>query len=207
MKKDFLTTSILLLIISFLVGCSSHEKTEMNPDYAGVGTEIPGGIDARIVPFDFEEAVKDADLIAEVEIKRLIKEVKEEPIPYTVFATHIIQKIEGDDMRAEVTIRQNGDSEWRFNDNKMFKPGEKYVFFLKKTAASESDYWILGEETGMFQVASDDYLIKLSDSLDEFASLEAHPNDLQSNDKEIINDVTQILDKQSFINKIKGELK
>src|SRR5690606_5103404 len=101
----------------------------MNPDYAGVGTEITGGIDARIVPFDFEEAVKDADLIAEVEIKRLIKEVKEEPIPYTVFATHIIQKIEGDDMRAEVTIRQNGDSEWRFNDNKMFKPGEKYVFF------------------------------------------------------------------------------
>ena len=110
-------------------------------------------------------------------------------------------------MRAEVTIRQNGDSEWSFNDNKMFKPGEKYVFFLKKTAASESDYWIFGEETGMFQVASDDYLIKLSDSLDEFASLEANPNDLQSNYKEIINDVTQILDKQSFINKIKGELK
>ncbi|HEY4602171.1 MAG TPA: hypothetical protein VIG73_12960 [Cerasibacillus sp.] len=53
LKKDFLTTSILLLINSIVVGCSSHEKTELNPDYAGVGTEIPGGIDARIVPFDF----------------------------------------------------------------------------------------------------------------------------------------------------------
>ncbi|MED4123786.1 hypothetical protein P4631_11140 [Halalkalibacterium halodurans] len=48
----------------------------------------------------------------------------------------------------EITIKQQGDSEWIFNDTKLFEVGETYFLFLKETSQSKAAYWIIGEDTG-----------------------------------------------------------
>lgn len=102
----------------------------------------------------------------------------------------------------EITIKQQGTSEWSFNDNALFNPDEKYILFLMETKASKADYWILGEETGMFKVVDSDKVIKLANKNKEFESIESNSILESSNVK--VDDSIQILDKNKFIDKIKG---
>lgn len=73
MKKEskFFKISLLALslsITSLLTACNESANPESIIRNANLQEEGPGGIDAEIIPFDLNDALEDADLIAEVTI-------------------------------------------------------------------------------------------------------------------------------------------
>src|SRR5699024_9997792 len=107
----------------------------------------------------------------------IIKQVgeRDKPSPKTTFNTQINQIIKGDiDLSGEnILVDQQGNSEWIFNDNDLFKKEQQYILFLKKTIGTdESDYWIQGEETGVFKEVETGISVKLAYSADELETLD-----------------------------------
>lgn len=201
---------LLLLGLGILLSACNNEVNEKvsteDTEKTLLAEEVPDGIQAEIIPFDSEETPKEADLVAEIIIGDKLEEVEEKPVPYTLFKAEIKEVIEGVPVSQNIVIKQQGNSEWVFNDNELFAPGEEYIFFLKETTVSKGDYWILGEETGMFQVFGNEEVVKLADPLEEFEDIEI---DLEESEKIEINsdnqeefEEQQVLDKESFIEKI-----
>ncbi|WP_080873461.1 hypothetical protein [Oceanobacillus timonensis] len=200
MRKLVLFFTVLFL----LVACNQQDETS-NPNVSesdDTDEIVPGGIDAEIIPFNLENATEDADLIAQVTILEKVEEVSIEPVPYTVFRVDVTESIEGEPINETVTIKQLGDSEWSINNNEFFEPGEEYIFFLNETSESNSDYWIIGEETGFFQVLDDDTVVKLVNSIPELRDAESdNVNELNTSTEELkMATDEQVLDKQKLIN-------
>lgn len=198
----------ILGCIFLLAACNSQDNSADSDEVKKVTSEVtsefvevPDGIHAELIPFDLNEGINKASLIAEVRILEKIKEVDEKPIPYSVFSAVVEDSYKGELISKEITIKQQGTIDWTFNDNDLFKPDEKYILFLMKTKSSEADYWILGEETGMFKVVDSDIVIKLADNNEEFESIEANSSSVLSNYS--IDDGSQIIDKKKLIDKIK----
>lgn len=194
MKKTFVFLGICIL----LSGCTEKNDEVLNLETSETtfAEEKPDGISAELIPFDFKETPKEADLVAEIVIGEKLEEVEEIPIPYTLFEAEIKEVIQGTPVSETIVIKQQGDSEWIFNDNDLFEVGEEYILFLKENTVSKGDYWILGEETGMFQVSEDEEVVKLADPLEEFEDIEIGPKG---------SELQQVLDKDSFVEKIKLE--
>lgn len=165
---------------------------------------MPGGIEVETESFSLEGGIKLSDIVVEVIIKEKVEEVSVEPIPYTVFSVEVQELYQGNIDNEMITIKQQGDSEWTVNSNKLFEEGERYIFFLKETKQSKSDYWIIGEETGFFQVLDSGEIVKLVESIAGLRDVEVDnvgDYDKSSLDLKIAID-EQILDKQKFIEKL-----
>ncbi|MFD1066390.1 hypothetical protein [Oceanobacillus locisalsi] len=191
-------------ILFLLVACNQQDESG-NPSVSesdDTDDIVSGGIEAEIKPFHLADATEDADLIAQVTILEKVDEVHAEPVPYTVFRAEVAESIEGEPSSETVTIKQLGDSEWPINNNAFFEPGEEYIFFLNETSESNSDYWIIGEETGFFQVLDDDTVVKLVHSIPELKEAESdNVNELNISTEELkMATDEQVLDKQKFIN-------
>ncbi|MDY7224200.1 hypothetical protein [Halalkalibacterium halodurans] len=216
MKKEskFFKISLLALslsITSLLTACNESANPESIIRNANLQEEGPGGIDAEIIPFDLNDALEDADLIAEVTILEKVEEVKIEPVPYTVFRAEVTEAYMTETNSKEITIKQQGDSEWIFNDTKLFEVGETYFLFLKETSQSKAAYWIIGEDTGTFVKLDDDIIAKLAAPSDDLIEVESDTNfdreELRSKigpNKNI--EEVQLLDEKAFYKKIKEEI-
>ncbi|HCG4536301.1 TPA: hypothetical protein NJY08_005156 [Salmonella enterica subsp. enterica serovar Typhi str. AG3] len=119
-----------------------------------------------------KDAFNRADLVAEINIEEKLKEIDEEPVPYTVFSATVEKVYHGNIKDRKITIKQQGNTEWSFNGNALFNSGEKYILFLKEATVSEANYWIIGEETGMFKITDSDTIVKLADRLEELKDIE-----------------------------------
>ncbi|MGE7917966.1 lipoprotein [Viridibacillus sp. NPDC093762] len=203
MKKILIGLGALV----FLAGCNSQDaSSKVEEDKL-----IPAGIDKEIIPFNLEETTVDADLIANVVIKDKVDEIKAEPIPYTVFNAEVIVVYKGDETTKDITIKQEGDSEWLINGSKMFETGEEYILFMNKTTVDKGDFWIIGGETGTFQVLDNDKVAKLLLPIDEFSDIEVdHSQEVRAlkflDNQDIDEDIIQVLNKDEFIQKIKDEV-
>ena len=52
-----------------------------------------------------------------------------------------------------ITLFQLGTTNTSFNENEIFSVGEKYILFLKETIDdNRADYWIQGEELGIYKI-------------------------------------------------------
>lgn len=194
---------LLLLFVILLAACNKENENGNSIDY-GLVEEVPGGIEMETESFSLEGGIKLSDIVVEVIIKEKVEEVSVEPIPYTVFSVEVQELYQGNIDNEMITIKQQGDSEWTVNSNKLFKEGERYIFFLKETKQSKSDYWIIGEETGFFQVLDSGEIVKLVESIAGLRDVEVDnvgDYDKSSLDLKIAID-EQILDKQKFIEKL-----
>lgn len=101
----------------------------------------------------------DIGLIAIGEIDRIIDVVASDPVNarwgpvylyYTDFNFIIERVLEGKDTK-EIIIRQTGaDGKWEISDDPLFKPGEKYVLFLREYEPGAS--CVLGGPQGRFKI-------------------------------------------------------
>lgn len=132
-----------------------------------------GRIDAEVEIFEFKEAVTKSDLVAKIEILDILKEVNE-PSPKTIFRATLIESLKGSPQEKEIFVIQQGNSDYVFNDNPLFKKGENYLLFLMETKDFdiEDSYWILGEETGMYKLLDQSIAVKLSVKEDELRKIE-----------------------------------
>ena len=212
MKKIKLM-SITLILVIILLACSAgiDESGNKSPKETDNKTVIKT-ISAEIEEYSFDEALSKVDLIAEVQIENIVKEI-ENPIEKTIFEVKVLNILLGNIDREYIKILQHGTREVAFNDNELFEVGEKYVLFLRETIEfPEADYWIQGEEGGIYKVV-DNNLVKLNgpyaelkdiqigETLDVMQMGEADEN--SSPEQLINNGIQQILDKESYFELIR----
>lgn len=205
-----LVTLVIVIVLSACSQTNESASQDKSDNYSN-GTEVAeesGGIDAEVESFKLEEATEQADLIGEVTITEKVEEIKADPIPYTVFKAKVNNSFHGEVINEEITIKQQGDSEWTFNGNELFEEGEKYIFFLKETIASKADYWIIGEGTGMFEILDNEIIVKLNEPIEQLKDVEL-PNQSKNNglsvEEKSKGKSGQLLDKKQFIEKIKAK--
>lgn len=131
-----------------------------------------GKIHGLVRDYPFEEMVLNSDKIAKVKIIKAVSEISE-PSEKTIFEVEVVSDTLSKNNKDSKTINvmQAGNSKWIFNDNPMFSEGESYVLFLKEAVGYDNTYWILGEETGVYEVFDKDILIKWSKLVPELSSL------------------------------------
>jgi len=130
-----------------------------------------------------------SDLVAEVEIGNIIKEM-DEPGPKTIYSAKVLDVLSGDETLKEISVLQQGNSRYEFNGNRMFKSGEKYILVLKNAPElGESVYWIRGEETQIYEVLEDNDLLRWSTPFE---------NELIDIEKEKKVKVTNILKEKNY---------
>lgn len=156
------------------------------------------GIHAKLQTYNFEEAVNKADLIAEIEIEKYLEDIIE-PSPKTLFDAKIINTFSGDTNLKNIMILQQGNKEYSFNENPLFKKGDKYILFLKKAVGDRFDgtdtYWLLSEETNIYSVINNNLIKKWALWDEELSSIEIKENSTNNN--------SQLLDKNLFEEKMK----
>lgn len=163
--KKFLFASTISLSLLF-AGCNyqSNDQTKVGKitDVEDNQREVRK-IDAEIESFEFEEGVAKSDLIAQIEILDVLKEI-DEPSPKTIFRATLKESLKGTSQAKEIFVMQQGNSDAIINDNPLFKQGESYLLFLMKTKDFdvENSYWILGEETGMYKLLDQSIAVKLA---------------------------------------------
>ncbi|GBF77688.1 hypothetical protein PA598K_06250 [Paenibacillus sp. 598K] len=116
---------------------------------------------ALIQTYPFDEALQQADLVSEIVITNHAGEI-DEPSTKTIFSAEIVKSYKGGLEAGEtIDVLQEGNSKVEFNGTRFFQVGEKYVLILKKaTGFSERTYWILGGESGVYEVVDDSTIIK-----------------------------------------------
>ncbi|MFT4417329.1 hypothetical protein ACLM5H_26240 [Fredinandcohnia humi] len=212
MKKQYQ----ILLIISFLLllTACNYEKDTIEKEEGVNGNNEKfnpvGTISAEIQTYAFEEAIKESELIAELEITEKVRELNE-PSAKTIYKAKIIEGIKKDSKLTtdNLHIMQQGNSEWIFNGNEMFQPGEKYILFLKNAIniQEEDTYWILGEETGMYKKIDDKYIAKLSQKDEALADIEEKKLSDELTKTEKSSKEIQVILKEEFKEKVKKSLK
>ncbi|MEF2248513.1 hypothetical protein [Paenibacillus sp. IITD108] len=169
---------------------------------------------ALIQTFKIDEAVGKADVIAEVEILNAVKEMYE-PGNKTIFSAKVVQPIKGEvEAGSEIYIMQEGNSKVAFNDAPQFQGKEKYILILMKAVGMDNDdtYWILGSETGVYEVVDEHTVVKWAKPEEAFASIEASQAQLKTNKaaQTTMNKLkhmhTQFINKNQFEQMLRAEM-
>ncbi|MBO0603532.1 hypothetical protein I2483_17845 [Sporosarcina sp. E16_3] len=169
MKKTLgiISVGILAIATVFFIANTNDLKNEVKLSEEVSNTSAPtkGQMKAELETFNFDDAVANAELIAEVEIGKQIKEI-DDPAPKTLFEATVKQVLKGTENLENIEVLQQGNSEWSFNDNNQFSPNEKYILFLKKAVGEGYEgsnvYWILGEETNIYSIVDGNKVVKNS---------------------------------------------
>ncbi|GIN08366.1 hypothetical protein J1TS1_25110 [Shouchella clausii] len=201
---------LCLIVLSTLIGCSSSSEDQhsRNNSSENLTPEVPSSdianiqhIHADFDPISFNENVKDADLVAEIEIQGLITEM-EDPSPQSIFKTNVLNILSGDYGDSEMNLLQAGTSTVVFNEFPQFSEGDRYILFLQKTTETpNTDYFIRGAISGVYKVVDENTIIKIAlpdESLEDIQLGQVQ----QSNDNEI---EQQVLDKNLFEELVKKE--
>ena len=156
---------------------------------------------ALVETFTIDDAVQKADIIAEVAIKEKVKELYE-PNEKTIYNAQVVQMIKGDlAADAAIYIMQDGNSKVSINDNPQFQSKEQYIFILKKAVGFDNTYWILGSETGVYEVIDENTVVKWAKPEEKLEAIEVNKAQLKINKTAQVT-IDKLKDKQpQFINK------
>lgn len=114
------------------------------------------------IVFPFQQDVEMSDLIAEVEIVELIKEVGDpELFCQSLFEAKIkkVYKAKDDFQANEIVLIQDGISKVPINGGRIFKKGDRAILIMMKASARENassvienTYWINSGEAGIYDI-------------------------------------------------------
>ena len=162
--------------------------------------------------YPFDEALELSEVVSEISIVKNVGEIYE-PTAKTIFSAVVTKTFKGSVAPGDaIQILQEGNGKVEFNDTPLFQPGEKYVLILKKaTDFPEGTYWILGGETGIYQVIDDNSIVKWSKSEKQLQNIEIE-GDIETTKLNGILELaktkeTQLLSKEKFEKLIKYQLK
>jgi len=149
----------------------------------------------------FEEAIEEADLVAKLSIDHVIKEL-DSPSYKTLFQASVINVVKGDKELTTVHVLQAGNSKCSSNENELFLPGEQYYLILNDATQGglENTYYIQGEETSMYKIVEDGYIVKLAykdNYLSDINDASLAGKLQASYDKQIM-----VIEEQAFVDKI-----
>jgi len=194
----------LVLFIQDYNTQSNEDISASKVDNSADSQKYIGVIKAEIEVLDFKDSIKEADLIAKVKVGAIIEEL-DEPSPKTLIQMEIKNVLKGSSDLKTINVLQQGNSKWLFNDNEILKENQEYILFLKTaiTVKQPNSFWILGEETGMYEVLNSGNLKKLSRPEKDLSdivniNLTKYYNDELTESKEV-----QVINEDLFNEKIK----
>lgn len=177
--KKFLIASVFLVFL-LLLGCENQagntivEAQQEKDDSEIVDNQRTiDNIDGEIEVFEFKEAVRTSNIIAQVKIIDVVEKM-DEPSPKTLYRATLIESLKGTSDAKEIVVLQQGNNDFVFRNNPLFKKDENYLLFLMETTDLdiEDSYWILGEETGIYQLLDESIAVKWAIKEDELEKIE-----------------------------------
>lgn len=205
MKKIFILSLGFLLTLGggFYLTTKFQQNEAINDDVIVHEEDEKKVIYGKTEAFAFKDAIKNADLIAEIEITKHVEDLNE-PSPKTLFEGELIKAFKNKKAPDKIKILQAGNQEYSYNEFSLFKPGEKYILFLKEAVGDGFDgtdtYWILGEETNIYSVLENNSVKKWSLKDENLSDIEIKDNNVRLKNE---NGNEQVLDKKLFEEKMK----
>ncbi|PEI82687.1 hypothetical protein CN679_27645 [Bacillus pseudomycoides] len=159
-KKDkmFLAVACGALLVGGSYFILHKNQVANKGEYASISTKekskeriaIHGELDVS----SFKETLSEADLVVKVKIGDVVKEFNE-PSPGILYNAKVQETLKGQ-AGADIKVLQQGNSDYSFNGNPLFAKGQEFILVLKEAVGlGENVYWLLGEETQIYQVVSD----------------------------------------------------
>jgi len=151
-KKIIVLLMILALVIA---GCGNKEvakNAQTNPQKAGIISMVSLANSYN----SLQELTKASDLVVEVTVKGIEKEVLE--IDSTYYAVHMENTLKGK-AEQDIIVKQDGiqtEEEksgkiWVWRESPLMNIGDRNILFLKK-ATEENTYYIAGEYQGKYKI-------------------------------------------------------
>ncbi|WP_340026314.1 hypothetical protein MHI24_14605 [Paenibacillus sp. FSL K6-1096] len=208
MKRKYVLIGVRCVVaLSIILSVAVNKKEKAEPEQP-----VQKTMQSTLQVYDFEEALDNSDLVVKIEVENKARELSE-PSPKTLFQAKILEQLKPDPAlnTDQIHILQQGNSEWRFNDNDLFSEKERYVLFLKKAVGIDepNTYWILGEETGMYKDSGTGQLLKLSyydKQLEDIEDKELTADFLKDNEKKMNSKDVQVVNEQQFKDKVQRTL-
>lgn len=134
-----------------------------HPNFSQTLGETKCAIYADMLVLPFEEAILEADLVVKLSIEQALEEL-DSPTHKTLYEASVLNVVKGDKELTTIHVLQAGNSKCSFNDNPLFMPVEQYYLILNKASGNNpvERFYIQGEETGMYKVLEDGYIVKLA---------------------------------------------
>lgn len=133
-------------IISILVACFLGSALGILSIYVNPLNTVSITYPSRVY-LSFEDSVRQADVIAKVEINDIFREIDNKGLKQTIHNATVIETIKGDTLD-NIMVMQDGTYKQPIYDNPMFTSGEYYILVMNK-AKSVPDlndvYWITKE--------------------------------------------------------------
>ncbi len=215
-KRTYLFVGVaVLLILSAWILMKNNQSPE---SISSVAAAPAGNADnpiqkakahALLQTHPFNEALQLADNVSELTIVSNAGEI-DEPSAKTIFTAEVTKNFKGDVLPGEtIYILQDGNSKVEFN-HIPFQSGEKFVLILKKaTGFTDNTYWILGGETGVYQIVDDNTIVKWAKVDEQLKNVEIEDDKQAKNGIQVEFETkdTQLLNKEQFEQFIESELK
>ncbi|WP_154657425.1 hypothetical protein [Pontibacillus marinus] len=160
----------------------------------------------------FEEVVEKADVIAEVEIGEVKKEVST-PMPKTFFHAKIVNAFKGGSAlkKNSITVVQAGNSKNAISGALLFKKGSKKILFMKEHSEPNT-YWLLGEQGHYYHVSNEnDEVVKEVSTSEDLTEIEKKTQDVLlkykiNGETSTVNMPRQYFNKDDFISALKKQI-
>lgn len=220
-KNWYLSGAIILLslfFVWFLLNLQSNNSEKSPIQHIGstqndFTKKNKSKIHAIIETHSFSEALEISDVVAKVKIIETVTEL-DEPSAKTIFHAEVTKKYKGE-IGETINVMQEGNSKVEFNGTRLFEPGEEYILTLMETTGIEIEntYWILGAETGIYEVLDNDAVVKWAKSDAQLKNVEyENVNEklstyLKNTDTEETEKELQVLYKEKFEELIETSLK
>jgi|GEM_PF-1876814 len=174
--------AVLLAVVGWIVLQSRVQEvaTITISDSAAQGQHMK--MNALIMTYPIEEAVNRSELIAEITIQDIDNEF-DEPSPTTMYTAEVNKVLKGTEEEGSIIrVLQDGTQRVQMNGQQVVQPGERYVLMLMSAEGTQTDstYWILGGETGVYQVVGDQIIVGWVKREDKLAGLEVPVDELSN---------------------------
>ncbi|MFB4159605.1 hypothetical protein ACE1TF_06960 [Geomicrobium sp. JSM 1781026] len=133
---------LLVFVVVLLVSCDNSDKNNTDDE---VVTSVT--VDYEVYPFP--ELIDRADVIAEVQVGRVVKEI-DTGTPSTILEGEILDVLKGEPTRRTIQFKQETQEEIQVNGQSVYNRDDVYVFFFKEASREPYDYWIISLDSGAF---------------------------------------------------------
>lgn len=190
----------------FLVACGNEKADTQKED----DNTLKASVHTSIEDVSYEQAIEEADLIAEVSIKKIqgIVEGGNNIVAKTKFEGRIDKVYAGSKKDNDtISILQEGKDGMEVEDYPMFKPGEKYILMLMNSGDKQT-YWIKGQVNGTYLV-EEKSILKFGEK-EEALPEKADKNTIEASIKEKQEETdgnSQILDTKLFEKQLESDVR
>ncbi|MEK8129516.1 hypothetical protein WMW72_16545 [Paenibacillus filicis] len=197
--RYFVLLAGIVLLAAGIAIYASSAPSPLSSSQQAISNQTPS-MHVSIETFPFDESVNKADAIVRVKINSKISEL-DSPADKTIFQAEVLQIYKDNKKLSEnfIDIMQAGTDKALSNKNELLRKGDEIILFLMEAQSKPNTYWILGEETNMYDVTPH--------RIEKRARADAQLNEISmEQDSNEAPGGKQMLNPSAFIEKLEAEI-